>query len=169
MTSRLSSINVSSISFGDLRQQGRRYLSDMKPVLEVTTREVKVSDLNMDADGGRLEVVLNADELAKIIEFEDRLKGLDTDRTFRSSLLHDSKFEVWLTPDTQVFDHNRNLMDAHSLKVGDVVRVGLTLSHITYARTELGALWQLQQVMKQHTPKFMFDDDSGAEDIADTL
>ena len=171
MAPQLSTVTLTDMKFGELQSHGKHLISSITPAIEAQTLPVIVKELSNDKDGGRIWLEPDAADLAKILEFEDLIKGRGSEKSkFRSSL-KDALFEVWLTPDTLLYNHKQEVLPLDTLKVGDVIKAGLSLDRLSYAKTQFGGLWQLTQVLKVFKPKFMFDDEQQLldEELAETL
>ena len=147
-------------------QKGRLNHSSVSPPVTFVTGRCKVS--NTDSDNRWVEVQLSRAEREKLQEIEERILRMQPDSMkFRGSLDQQGRLEMWLDPETEYYSAERELLEERpEIAVGTVVRAVVTLSELSYARTEFGALWRVEQLFTPRA-KLAFDHDDDDDKTAD--
>ena len=113
----------------------------------------------LDTDADRwMSLQLTAAERTKLQDIEERILRVQPDSmSFRSSWV-DGGLDVWLDGETQFYSADKTLLQERpKIEADTIVRALVTLSELSYAKTEFGALWRVEQMWMPRA-RFVFDD-----------
>ena len=156
--------------------RNRLWYSAITPPIKFITGLSKV----VDSDDCWLSLQLSATERNKLQDIEERILKLQPDgMKFRSSW-KDGGLDAWLNDETLFYSADKVLLQERpKFEPDTVVRALISLPELTYAKSEYGALWRVEQLWMPRA-RFVFDDHAsddgqqaedadGAHDIDDEL
>ena len=171
-------VDLSSLCFEPVAKQGKLYVANLGPPLQVLTPPVELVTAieqpfayvrpagDFAAFLRRVEEVVLEESIRRKAEWFR--KDIDDDalrHNFKSFFREGGDFKVKVAEDVCAFSLRKEPLGPEDVRVGQTVRCVLELGRVCFGRQEFGAMWRLVQAREVEVPPCLIaDDDEGAQE-----